>query len=156
MERRVGICSIVLGLGFTIVLAGRPATATLGEPAGSAFSDRKPLSAANRASVIHPGYTIREYDNGGNMMREFVNQSGIVFAVAWSGLSHPDLTPLLGSYAGEYREALAKTPRERGKRHIRVEANRVVVEKWGHMRSAHGRAYIPALLPSGVNIDEIK
>ena len=156
MDRRVSICSIFLGLVLITVLAGRPATATLGEPAESAGSGRKSLSAANRASVTHPGYTIREYDNGGNMVREYVNQSGIVFAVAWSGLSHPDLTPLLGSYAGEYREALAKTPRERGKRHFRVEANRVVVEKWGHMRSVRGRAYIPALFPSGVNSDEIK
>ena len=156
MDRRVSICSIFLGLVLSIVLAVRAATAALGEPAGSAFSDHRPLSAANRASVTHPGYTVREYDNGGNMVREYINQSGIVFAVAWSGLSHPDLTPLLGSYAGEYREALAKTPRERGKRHFRVEANRVVVEKWGHMRSVRGRAYIPALLPSGVNSDEIK
>ena len=41
-------------------------------------------------------------------------------------------------------------------RHFRaVRGQRVVVERWGHMRSLHGRAYDPALFPAGVKIDEI-
>ena len=48
------------------------------------------------------------------------------------------------------------SPREPGRRNQKVETNRIVVEKWGHMRNLQGRAYVPALIPAGVSIDEIK
>jgi hypothetical protein len=32
----------------------------------------------------------------------------------------------------------------------------VVVERWGHMRDLHGRAYLPALLPDGVTVDDLQ
>jgi len=31
-----------------------------------------------------------------------------------------------------------------------------VVETWGHMRAMRGRAYVPALVPAGVALDEIR
>jgi len=43
-----------------------------------------------------------------------------------------------------------------GRRHVQVKTDGVVVEKWGHMRNMQGRAYAPALIPKGVNVDEIK
>jgi hypothetical protein len=64
---------------------------------------------------------------------------------------------LLGEYAVEYEEALKQMPRKKtGKRAEVVKTERVVVEKWGHMRNLQGRAYAPALIPSGVSLDEIK
>ena len=71
-------------------------------------------------------------------------------------MSNPDLTQLLGSYADEYHQALQKTPRKHGRRFNRVKTNRLVVEKWGHMRNLQGRAYVPDLIPPGVNVDDIK
>ena len=68
----------------------------------------------------------------------------------------PDLTPLLGSYAGEYQEALGRTARKYGERHLQVKAAHVVVQKWGHMRNLQGRAYAPDLVPAGVTVDEIR
>jgi hypothetical protein len=46
--------------------------------------------------------------------------------------------------------------RQPGRRHVTVKTDSVVVEKWGHMRNLQGRAYAPALIPKGVNVDEIK
>ena len=89
-------------------------------------------------------------------MREYVSSSGIVFAVAWNGLRHADLTALLGSYADAYREALQKTPRRPGVRRLSVKTDGVVVEKWGRVRDLRGRAYVPDLFPAGATIDEIK
>jgi len=89
-------------------------------------------------------------------VREYLSPSGQVFAVAWDGLTHPDLAVLLGTYADEYRAASRETPRVRGQRNRRVEAPHVVVEMWGHMRHLQGRAYAPSLVPPGVDLDEIK
>jgi hypothetical protein len=93
---------------------------------------------------------------GGTTIREFVSADGIVFAVAWNGIAHPDLRPLLGAYHGEYRDEALDSPHVKGRRSRRVAAENVVVERWGHPRDLHGRAYLPALLPPGVEIDALR
>lgn len=145
-----------IGLSLTILTITQNARAALGEPAESIAKDIKALSSARRATTTRNSYTVQEIVSDANTVREYVNTSGIVFAIAWNGLTHPDLTPLLGSYAGEYQKALQKTIRVPGRRHLQVKSNNVVVEKWGHMRNLQGRAYIPALMPQGVSIDEIR
>ncbi len=80
----------------------------------------------------------------------------MVFGIAWNGMSRPDLTTLLGSYANAYRTALQQSPRTPGHRFRQIKTDRVVVEKWGHMRNLQGRAYAPALIPQGVSVNEIK
>jgi len=148
---------LVLFLGLsTGVLAPRQALATLGEPATSVESDSKVLSARQRTTTTRTAYTVQEVVSDANTVREYITPAGIVFAIAWNGLTHPDLAPLLGSYVGEYRQALRQTPRKPGRRSHQVRANGVVVEKWGHMRNLQGRAYAPALIPPGVSVDEIK
>lgn len=150
------IYALCMGLFITTFGTARSSQATLGESAESVMSDRKEISAVRGATTVHNGYTIQEVISDSVSVREFISSSGVVFGIAWSGLIHPDLTLLLGSYAGEYQEALKQTPRTHGRRFSRVRTNRVVVEKWGHMRHLQGRAYAPALIPSGVSIDEIK
>jgi hypothetical protein len=106
MKRRHYIWLCSFGLGAAILLAGRQAHSTLGEPANSVASDRKAFSAVQRATATRKGYTVQEFESDANVVREYITRSGIVFAVAWNGLSHPDLTSLLGSYVGEYKQAL--------------------------------------------------
>lgn len=105
---------------------------------------------------VFADFSIRETKSDTGVVREFVSSSGKVFGITWSGLSHPDLGPLLGPLANEYHDALNRHPRRHGRRHQSVKTGRVVVEKWGHMRKLGGRAYIPSLLPEGVSPDEIK
>jgi len=138
---------------FTVAL---PAHATLGEPADSIESDRNSLSAVRHTAIVRKAYTVQEIESASTSVREYVSPSGIVFGIAWNGLIHPDLTQLLGSYAGEYKEALRQTARRPGRRSLQVKTGRVVIEKWGHMRNLQGRAYAPALIPSGMSIDEIR
>jgi hypothetical protein len=142
-------------LALTGVLS-RDARATLGESATSAEADRKALSAVRGATTTAGNYTVQEMRTDAYTVREYVSPAGIVFAVAWEGLTYPDLTPLLGSYAAQYKEALRQRPRRPGRRHLTVRTDQVVVQKWGHMRDLRGRAYVPALIPPGVSIDEIK
>ncbi len=155
MKRKLFICIICLGLGVGIFLNWQLAVATLGKSAESTASDRKAFSAVQRNSIRHNGYTVQEFESKANIVREYVSPCGVVFAVAWSGLSHPDLTSLLGSCDEEYLQALPHSSREHGQRNFLVKANRVIVEKWGYVRSVQGRAYVPALVPSGVSIDEV-
>ncbi len=156
MKRRFYALFIGLGISAAVLAAAHAAHAALGESADSVMSDQKALSAVRGATTVLPGYTIQTIGSGAATVREYISPNGVVFGIAWNGLVHPDLTPLLGSYAAEYREALRQTPRQPGRRSLQVKTNSVVVEKWGHMRNLQGRAYAPALVPSGVNIDEIK
>jgi uncharacterized protein DUF2844 len=151
---RVGAASRIALAAAAVALAGR-ASAGLGEPAEAVAADRKALQAEPGGTVAHEGYTVERMASPGHAVREFVSPSGVVFGVAWDGISHPDLSRLLASYAPEYQRAAAK-PSPAGRRRRRVRTEHVVVEAWGHMRSLHGRAYVPALVPPGVTIDAIR
>jgi hypothetical protein len=133
----------------------RQANAALGEGADSIEKDRKALSARQRATTSTARYTVQEVASDATVVREFLTPPGVVFAVAWNGLVHPDLTTLLGSYAPEYKVAKRQLPRRHGQKRTQVKGERVVVETWGHMRNLQGRAYVPTLVPSGVNLNEI-
>jgi len=148
--------SLALVLSVAMFAAAQRVQATLGESAGSIESDRKALSAVNRGVTARDNYTVQEIYSESNTVREYVSSSGIVFGIAWNGLVYPDITQLLGSYTGEYQEALQQTLHQKGSRHLHVKSQNVIVEQWGHMRDLRGRAYAPALLPPGVSVDEIK
>jgi len=146
---------LCFSLSLSNLMITQKAQAVLGEPAESIAKDSKALSAVRRVTTTRNRYTVQEIVSDANIVREYVSPSGIIFAIAWNGLTHPDLTQLLGTYAGDYQQALRLTKRVPGQRHIQLKANKVVVEKWGHMRNLQGRAYAPALMPQGVSVDEI-
>lgn len=154
--KKVPTALLVLTLLTIILLPAGQTKATLGESSDSVASDQKSLSAVRRATTIRRGYTVQEITADSTTVREYIAPSGVVFGIAWNGLVYPDLTPLLGAYASEYQEALRRTPRNPGRRSLQVRTNQVVVEKWGHMRNLRGRAYLPALVPLGVSVNEIK
>ena len=153
MFSRLLLC---LGLVLTVFAAAQQVQAALGESVDSVASDQKALSAVRRTAKTSMTYTVHEIRTETLTVREYVSPSGVVFGIAWNGLTHPDLTPLLGSYSSEYQKALSHAHRQPGRRHVQVKTDGVVVEKWGHMRNLQGRAYAPALIPQGVSVDEIK
>ncbi len=157
MKRRLSTLFLGFGLVAAVLATAQQAQAVLGESVDSVTTDQKTLSAARgAATAVHNGYTVQEVKSDAITVREYVSSSGIVFGIAWEGRVPPDLAQLLGSYAGEYQQAVNKTPRQPGRRRLQVKTARVVVERWGHMRKLQGRAYVPALIPSGVSLDEIK
>ena len=153
-EKRLLCLFLVFGV-LPIILMSQQAEAALGGYADPIEADRKVFLAEHRSTRSSSGYTVEQIDLNGTLIREYISPSRIVFGIAWNGLTHPDLTQLLGSYAGQYQEALKKTPRKHGRRHIQIKTDLVVVEKWGHLRNLQGRAYAPDLIPPGVTIDEI-
>jgi len=156
MKSEKALFFLVLGI-FALICSGvRPVAATLGGSVDSIETDRKILAAARGGVTAAGGYSVHEILQDGTAVREYVSPSGVVFGIAWNGLTHPDLTQLLGSYLPQYEEALQRTPRQPGRRSLLVKASDVVVEKWGHMRSLQGRAYSPGLIPPGVSVEDIK
>jgi uncharacterized protein DUF2844 len=147
---------LFLGLLATALATAQPVHATLGEAADSVMTDRKALSAVQAVTTTRKAYTVQEISSDSVAVREYISPSGIVFGIAWNGLTHPDLTLLLGSYTGEYQKSLRQTPRKPGSRFSQIKTDRIVVEKWGHMRNLRGRTYVPSLIPPGVTADEIK
>jgi len=156
MERQITTLFISLGLTVLSLTAAGPVQAALGEPVDSVASDEAALTTKRVSKTARSGYTVQELRSDSVTLREYVSPAGIIFAIAWNGLIHPDLTQLLGAYADEYRTTLRNVPRELGRRRQKVETNQVVVETWGQMRNLKGRCYVPALIPSGVSVDEIK
>jgi len=145
-----------LSLGLTICSLPYQAQATLGESVDSVTVNKRALSAVRRIEKTASKYTVYESQYDTITIREYASSSGIVFGITWIGLTHPNLTPLLGSYASEHKKALSRVKRQHGSKHVKVKTDNIVVEKWGHMRKLQGRAYAPGLIPEGVSVDEIK
>lgn len=130
--------------------------ASLGGTEDSVAQDEVALSAHELSVRRQSRYAVHEMQSGAATIREYVNSSGVVFGIAWSGTRHPDLNALLGSYQREYQSASQAQPKQHGKRNRSVRSANVVVETWGHMRKLQGHAYDPSLLPSGVSAHEIQ
>ena len=121
----------------------------------SVLADAASLRALAREDRGPSGTTVWTLETDSVIVREYLSASGLVFAVTWAGLVHPDLGTLLGPHARAWRAALQSSAPARWRRSHRLATEHVVVETWGHMRRLQGRAYTPALVPSGVVIDEL-
>jgi hypothetical protein len=128
--------------------------AALGDTAVSVSHDTASLKASLRV-VGGAKYDVHELTTpAGTTVREFVAPAGTVFAVAWRGPFKPDLRVLLGSYFDLY----ASAPRSAGstRTHLAIDEPALVVRAGGHMRAFSGLAWVPALLPAGVNPGELQ
>ena len=154
-KERIPVVFVFLAL-LTIAVPAEKVLATLGGSVDSVESDRRVLSAVRGSVTPSATYTVHEIAYEGTTVREYVSPQGIVFAIAWNGVRSPDLQTLLGSYADQYNAALANRQHRPGVRHSSIKGDDVVVERGGQVGHLQGRAYAPALIPTGVSIDEIK
>jgi hypothetical protein len=130
------------------------AQAALGEDADSVAADQVRLQA--RLQVVHrPNHTIHEMQvpTGGNI-REFVADSGKVFAVSWSGGWRPNLREMMGKHYDRYLAAAKERRMARGL--VRIEIPGMVVVMGGHQRAFFGHVYLTDLLPLGFLIEDIR
>jgi hypothetical protein len=101
-------------------------------------------------------FSIQEIDSQFTQVREFIDDSGQVFAVTWLGAHHPKLSQLFGKYFQSYKATLLQTAKKPGRAALTVKNDEIVVKMGGHMGGVHGFAYIPKLLPDGVSLQDLK
>jgi hypothetical protein len=134
-----------------LILEGAPAWATLGEYESSVSVDQRVLRGADREEA-REGYKIHQITApDGTVVRELVSPAGLVFEVTWQSERMPNLQQLLGSSMAELQVALQSNTRRRRGGPLIVQTNTLVFMSGGHMRSFHGYAYVPGLVPRGVS-----
>lgn len=137
-----------------LLAAGECAWAGLGGDAASVQGDRVHLKAQSNGVNSLGSYTVEELQiPSGTVVKEYVSSSGKVFAVSWRGPTVPDLRQLLGPYFAQY-ESAASEPHT-SHRQLTVRQSDLVVQSTGRMRAFFGRAYVPSLLPSGFQLQDI-
>ena len=151
-----------LRLSAVIVLASAllnclPAFAGLGDDVSSVLADQAHMQGALRTTQT-AAYTVHEIKTPtGVTVREYASASGKVFGVAWQGPWPPDMKQVLSNYFDTYRQASqAQASSHAGRKPLVINQPELVLESGGHMRSFNGRAYVPALLPSGVSAETIQ
>ncbi len=147
---------LILICALSLLFSSQNSFATLGEQESSVQSE-KSLVKAHHIKLQTQNFTTHELTIDGNTVKEFVSSNGIVFAVSWSGQNHPDLSQLFGSYYEEFALADTNLSKPHSKNHPpHVQTSKIAVHRWGHMNDIHGLAYIPKLLPAGVDLASLK
>ncbi|MGB6685449.1 MAG: DUF2844 domain-containing protein [Candidatus Acidiferrum sp.] len=148
--------TIICGI-FAILMLPFPAAASLGGDVTSVQADVAKMQATLKTSN-GDSYTVHELQTAtGVAVKEYASSAGKIFAVTWKGPTHPDLRQLLGSYFEQFVQA---EQAERAQRHghgpVFIQQPGLVVQVAGHMRSFAGRAYVPQMMPAGVQLGDIR
>jgi len=152
---RVRVTCAAMTLTLIAAWLATPAWATLGGDIVSVQADTAALRAAIRTTptVQYDMHEIRSI--AGLVVHEYSTRQGQVFAVTWQGPYKPDLRELLGAYFATYQSA-ASQQRAGTHRVFTLSRPDLVVESSGRMRGFQGLAYIPALVPAGVSVQQLQ
>ena len=148
----------VCGCAILTIVASAVVSATLGGDRSSIDTDlARTKGALMRVSTVGP-YSVHEMRSApGTTIREYVSTSGSVFGVAWDGPWLPDMRQLLGTHFEAYQAAAAAAQRARhGHGPLVVETPDFVVHSSGRAQAFSGRAYLPRLLPPGVEPESVQ
>lgn len=141
----------VIALALLVLPSSAPAF--LGGNTASVQADQLQMNGTLRTGSAGQ-YT--QYDiemPSGTVVREYVSPAGMVFAVTWDGPSQPNLRQVLGNYFVQYIDG-ARTRGPRANPRV-IQQPGLVLHTGGHMRAFFGKAYIPQLVPPGVNPDDL-
>lgn len=137
-----------------LALSALPAHAALGGTVNTSATADVQVRTAQRVAV-HGRHQVHERVlDTGTVVREYADATGRVFAVTWRGPLQPDLRALLGEHFPRL-QAAAAAPR-RDHRALVWREDGLVIESTGRMRALAGRAWLPALLPAGVALEELR
>ena len=140
---------------FCLVLSALScsAFAALGGDVSSIQADQAHMRAQRRV-VQNPAYTVHEMQTESTtVVREFVSADGKVFGISWQGPTRPDLQQILGNY---YSEFAASRPTRRMHGPVTIRTQNLIIQSGGHMRALTGRAFVPAMVPADVRLEDIK
>jgi hypothetical protein len=98
------------------------------------------LASGERHEVLLPS---------GVLVREYVSPGGAVYAVTWRGPRIPDLRKILGPSFEEMVRTDAR-PRQ-GPHRMTMSGPDLEIRSSGHRGAFAGRAWVPSLVPRGVD-----
>ena len=146
-----------MGVVLLMLALPIPALAALGGDATSVQQDQAQMKSTLKTTEAET-YTTHELTAPGKtVVKEYVSPEGKVFAITWSGPFIPNMQQLLGTYFDRFAQA-AKAQRENhpGHRPVSIQQSDFIFQNGGHMRAYVGRAYVPAMVPQGVNVDALQ
>ncbi|MEO5971459.1 MAG: DUF2844 domain-containing protein [Bdellovibrionia bacterium] len=146
--------SFVLVTGISIFITSL-SFASLGQRENSIKRDGLEIHARISERFSQSLYQVYTLTSDMNEVRQYLDNQGIVFAVTWRGINHPDLSKLLGEFFRGYAAADAEVSGSRDQPIKRINTEEIVVEKGGHMGAVRGKAYLSKSVPAGVEIDSL-
>jgi hypothetical protein len=155
--RSLPVLALLATLFSSSLLLGAPAQAALGGSVDSVAADTSALRGQLRTTGF-VDYDMHQISAGQLVVNEYVTRGGQVFAITWHGPLPPNLQQLLGSYFPRFQSAAAAAHQVNPGIHrvFRLEQSDLVIRQAGRLRSFGGIAYLPALVPSDVAIDQLQ
>jgi Protein of unknown function (DUF2844) len=129
----------------------REANATLGGNVASVVSNQQRLGGTRQLLKLATGERHELQLPSGIVVHEYVSPSGVVYAITWQGPRKPDLRELLGPYFAQLAQRSSQA--KLGHHRMVMEGADLVIESSGHRGSSTGRAWVPSLVPTGINLD---
>ena len=149
--------SLLLGL-----CAAGPARAGLGDAASAAAADGRVVFPTQRFDLGGlmdlagtPVWVTTVRRPFGVVVREFSGKSGVVFAMAWAGRGLPRLDRLYGRYFPAYLAWVLAHPSPGDDPWSCVRTASIVGHVEGSLGGWVGSAYVPALVPHGVDLSSL-
>ena len=149
-RRPAAVALLVSGLLLSV-----GAHAGLGEPVASVQRDHAALQGVTLAVTPMGAYDMHETSLAdGTRVRQYVGPAGTVFGVAWTGRSLPDLKLLLAAHYARY-VAAART--HHGSHHVlSLDTPDVAISVVRLPRGFAGSAHVPALVPAGISVQDLR
>jgi hypothetical protein len=135
------------GAALACLVETAPASATLGEDVSSVALNRANLGGVLHVTPLGQGERHELTLPSGVVVRQYV-VSGTVYAIAWSGPRPPNLRELLGTYFAKLDGASGSSSHHR----MSLKGADFRVETMAHRGSFSGRAWVPSLVPAGVDV----
>jgi Protein of unknown function (DUF2844) len=131
-------------------LASGACHAELGGTTASILVEQKQFNS-QLTSTQQNGYsTYTQTLASGTTFQEYASNTGIIFAVSWSGPSLPNLQTLLGNYYGNYLSAA-----QQSRRSIYSSSDSLVIQSTGMMGAFQGFAFLPKQAPTNFTVNNL-
>jgi hypothetical protein len=147
LSQRLFRRSLPAGVSLACLVGAPSAHATLGGDVASVATNHANLGGVLHVTALAQGERHELTLPSGVVVREYV-AGGTVYAIVWSGARPPDLRELLGSYFSKLSGASGGGSHHR----MSIRGEDFRVETMAHRGSFSGRAWLPSLVPAGVDV----
>ena len=154
-----GMRAILFIVTFVVIattFAPTSAFAVMGEKASTVQTDMSRLQGQNLKVTSNSIYTTYSFHARGDIIKEYANSDGVIFALSWLGRAPLNMRGIAGKHYGAYAAVRAMQPRLHVRHPIVVKTPLMTVYRGGHMRAWRGLAFIKSLAPSGVSARDLQ